>query len=187
MRKSIRAGRARLLAVAASILLSGGAMAAVMMPAGAVVSPVTVTNPGTQTTTPIGSAVALQIQAADTNALTLTYSSTALPACAAINATTGKITGTATAAFDDQVTVTATDTAAATDSATFTWIVENNIVVTNPGPQTTAEGGTVNLPIAATDNGVAVTLTYAALGLPGWPQHQSHHRRHQRHRHHDRP
>jgi len=168
MRKSIRASRSRLLAAAVSLLLAGGAAAAVMAPAGAVASPVTITNPGTQNTSPIGSAVNLSITAGDTDGtgLPLAYSATGLPAGLAINATTGVISGTATAASDGQVTVTATDQHAVAASATFTWVVANDIAVTNPGAQTTAQGGTVNLPIVATDNGVGATLTYAALGLP---------------------
>jgi hypothetical protein len=167
MRKSIRAGRGRLLAAATSFLLAGGVVAAVMMPAGAAVSPVTVTNPGTQVTSPIGS-VDLQIHAADTNALTLTYTSATLPPGLAINAATGEITGVPTAAFGGQVTVTATDTANATDSATFAWTIQNNITVTNPGVQSTIVGTAIApLQIVATDNaGVAATLAYAATGLP---------------------
>src|SRR5579859_902663 len=127
MRKSIRASRSRLLAAAVGVLLAGGAAAAVMAPAGAAVSPVTISNPGTQDTHPLGSAVDVKFTAGDTDSsgLPLAFSSTALPAGLAINPTTGEITGTTTTPFNRSVTVTATDQNAATATATFDWTVQN--------------------------------------------------------------
>ncbi|WP_033826219.1 M4 family metallopeptidase, partial [Kitasatospora sp. MBT63] len=83
-------------------------------------SPV-VTNPGNQVTA-INTAVNLQISATGGTGA-LTYSATGLPAGLSINASTGKITGTATAAGSYNVTVTAKDAANKTGTASFTWTV----------------------------------------------------------------
>ncbi|MFI9384326.1 protease pro-enzyme activation domain-containing protein [Kutzneria sp. NPDC052558] len=42
----------------------------------------------------------------------------------------------------------------------------NTVTVTNPGDQTTAVNGSVNLPIKATDSSSSAKLSYAASGLP---------------------
>jgi hypothetical protein len=84
---------------------------------------VTVTNPGTQTST-VGTAVSLQITATDSApGQTLTYSATGLPAGLSINSATGLISGTPTTTGTSTVTVTATDTTGASGSATFSWRV----------------------------------------------------------------
>jgi subtilase family serine protease len=84
---------------------------------------VTVTNPGSQTST-VGTAASLQISATDSaSGQTLTYSATGLPAGLSISSTTGLISGTPTTAGSNSVTVTAKDTTGATGSASFTWTV----------------------------------------------------------------
>lgn len=119
---------------------------------------VTVTNPGSQTST-VGTAVSLQIQATDSDASqTLTYSATGLPAGLTINASTGKITGTPTTAGTSNVTVTAKDATNATGSTTFAWTV-------NPGgtaPGTLSNGVPVTNLAAAAKQNLTFQLTVPA-------------------------
>src|SRR5712691_10378578 len=83
---------------------------------------VTVTNPGSQTST-VGTAVSKQISATDSaSGPTLTFSATGLPAGLSISSS-GLITGTPTTAGSSSVTVTATDTTGASGSASFGWTV----------------------------------------------------------------
>jgi poly(hydroxyalkanoate) depolymerase family esterase len=129
---------------------------------------VTVTNPGTQTTT-IGSAASVQIHATDSGGATLTYSATGLPAGLSINSSTGLISGTPTTIGTSSVTVTAKDSTGASGSASFTWTIvtagTNTVTVTNPGSQSSTVGTAVSVQIHATDSGGAA-LTYSATGLP---------------------
>ncbi|WP_327292998.1 discoidin domain-containing protein [Streptomyces sp. NBC_01198] len=84
---------------------------------------VTVSGPGNQTST-VGTAASLQIHAADSaSGQTFTYSATGLPAGLSVNAASGLISGTPTAAGTSNVTVTATDGTGAAGSASFTWTV----------------------------------------------------------------
>ncbi|TKA09620.1 M4 family metallopeptidase [Actinacidiphila oryziradicis] len=83
---------------------------------------VTVTNPGSQSTT-TGSAVSLQIAASSSNTGSLTYAATGLPTGLSISSSTGLISGTASTAGTYSTTVTVTDSAAATGTAAFTWTV----------------------------------------------------------------
>ncbi|HEY2286378.1 MAG TPA: putative Ig domain-containing protein [Streptosporangiaceae bacterium] len=86
-------------------------------------STVTVTSPGSQTGT-VGTAASLQVQASDSaSGQTLAYSAAGLPAGLSINATTGLISGTPTAAATSSVTVTAKDSAGASGSASFSWVI----------------------------------------------------------------
>jgi hypothetical protein len=87
---------------------------------------VTVTNPGSQSST-IGTAASLQVSATDSaSGQTLTYTASGLPAGLSINSSTGLISGTPTTAGTSTVTVTATDTTGASGSATFGWTVSSS-------------------------------------------------------------
>jgi acetylxylan esterase len=129
---------------------------------------VTVTNPGTQSST-TGTAASLQIHATDSGGAALTYSATGLPAGLSINSSTGLISGTPTSTGTSSVTVTAKDSTGASGSATFSWSVTspgaNTVTVTNPGTQSSTTGTAASLQIHATDSGGAA-LTYSATGLP---------------------
>jgi hypothetical protein len=86
-------------------------------------SPVTVTNPGNQSST-TASSVNLQLGASGGTS-PYTWSATGLPAGLTLSASTGQITGTPTTAGTYNVTVTATDSAStpASGSTSFTWTV----------------------------------------------------------------
>jgi len=84
---------------------------------------VSVTNPGSQEGI-AGTAVSVPVSASDsTGGQTLSYSATGLPAGTAINATTGAITGTPSAAGTSTVAVTARDGSGAFATTNFTWTV----------------------------------------------------------------
>ena len=128
---------------------------------------VTVTNPGTQTSAQ-GTATSLQIQAGDSApGQSLTYSATGLPTGLTINASSGLVMGTPSAAGTFSSKVTATDTTGASGSASFSWTVNgpDTVTVTNPGSQSTVVGHSVSLQIVATDS-AGLRLTYTPSGLP---------------------
>jgi len=118
---------------------------------------VTVSNPGSQTTT-VGTAVSLQVSASDSaSGQTLSYSATGLPAGLSISSS-GLISGTPTTAGTSSVTVTAKDTTGASGSASFSWTVSSSSggsctaaqLLGNPGFETgsaapwTATAGVLN-------------------------------------------
>jgi Carbohydrate binding module (family 6)/Ricin-type beta-trefoil lectin domain/Putative Ig domain len=93
------------------------------LPSGTTANTVTVTNPGSQSST-VGTAASLQVSGKDSaSGQTLTYSASGLPAGLSINSSTGLISGTPTTAGTSTVTVTATDTTGASGSASFSWTV----------------------------------------------------------------
>jgi acetylxylan esterase len=84
---------------------------------------VTVTNPGSQTST-VGTAASVQVHATDSGSgQTLAYSASGLPAGLSVNSSSGLISGTPTTSGTSSVTVTATDGTGASGSATFSWTV----------------------------------------------------------------
>ncbi|MFJ9352099.1 M4 family metallopeptidase [Streptomyces sp. NPDC101237] len=88
-------------------------------------SGVTVTNPGSQSST-VGTAVSLQISASSTNSGSLSYAASGLPAGLSINSSTGAVTGTPTTAGTYSTTVTVTDSTGATGTASFSWTVSSS-------------------------------------------------------------
>ncbi|MDQ0910664.1 Zn-dependent metalloprotease [Streptomyces canus] len=86
---------------------------------------VTVTNPGSQSTT-VGTAVSLQVSASSTNSGSLTYAATGLPTGLSISSSTGLISGTPTTAGSYSTTVTVTYSTGATGTASFTWTVSSS-------------------------------------------------------------
>ena len=84
--------------------------------------PPVLTSPGNQSSIR-GSIVSLAVNASDPDNQTLAFTATGLPAGLAIDAATGRITGTVSllALATQQVTLTVRDPAGATASASFTW------------------------------------------------------------------
>jgi hypothetical protein len=127
---------------------------------------VTVTNPGTQTST-VGTAASLQVAASDSaSGQTLTYTASGLPAGLSINSTSGLITGTPTTAGTSTVTVTATDTTGATGTASFTWTVNPTSVT---GGLDISAGGPAAAPYVADEDftGGATAATTNAISTTG--------------------
>jgi hypothetical protein len=174
MRASIRASRNQMLAIAASVLLSGSALAAAAMPVRAASAPavtaqaaaVTVTPIADQSTNPLSTPVDLALSATDTDATGLPLTFTMTPAIPGLTITTvddtdAAITGTITQAGVYAVTVTATDQNNAAGSAAFTWTAGN-----------TTTGNTITVNAPATEKstiGAAITpVTLSATGTtPG--------------------
>jgi Putative Ig domain len=122
---------------------------------------VTVTNPGSQSTT-TGSAVSLQIHASDSAGAALTYSASGLPTGLSVNSSTGLISGTASTAGTYQVTVTAKDSTGASGSASFTWTVgssgggcTSSQLLANPGFESGSTGWTASSGVITNDTGEA--------------------------------
>jgi beta-glucosidase len=103
---------------AANLPLTG----ALPVTAGQLGQPVTITNPGGQTSL-AGAAASLTVSASDSTGQTLTYSATGLPPGTTISSA-GTISGTPNTAGTSTVTVTATDGTGASASTTLLWTVE---------------------------------------------------------------
>ncbi|MFD5818543.1 M4 family metallopeptidase [Streptomyces sp. NPDC127038] len=126
-------------------------------------SGVTVTNPGSQSST-VGTAVSLQVSASSTNSGALTYSASGLPTGLSINSSTGAITGTPTTAGTYSTTVTVTDSTGATGTASFTWPVSTSggggtctsaQLLGNPGFESGNTTWTASSGVITTDTGEA--------------------------------
>ncbi len=129
---------------------------------------VTVSNPGSHTST-VGTAASLQVGATDSaSGQTLTYSATGLPAGLSINSSTGLISGTPTTAGTSNVTVTATDTTGAKGTASFSWTV-NSGTGTGSGGVDISAGGPAAAPFVADEDytGGATSATTNAITTTG--------------------
>ncbi|MFJ7148866.1 putative Ig domain-containing protein [Streptomyces sp. NPDC100445] len=122
---------------------------------------VTVTNPGSQSTT-TGGSVSLQIHATDSAGAALTYSASGLPTGLSINSSTGLISGTASTAGTYQVTVTAKDSTGASGSTSFTWTVgsggggcSSTQLLADPGFESGSTGWSATSGVITTDSGEA--------------------------------
>ena len=129
---------------------------------------IVVTAPADQTSTEGDDVSGVTVSATDHLSNSLTYSATGLPAGLSIDPTTGTISGmidnNTTSSTPYTVTATATD-GTYSASATFTWTVKSAVVVTPPADQTSTEGDTVSVSVAATDS-TSKALSYLATGLP---------------------
>ncbi len=77
----------------------------------------------------------------------------------------GTITGTPTTAGTYPVTITVTDDAGYSGSATFTWTITNTVSVTGPGDQSDVSGTAITpVPVTASDSSSTATLTYSDGG-----------------------
>ncbi|MFC1406511.1 discoidin domain-containing protein [Streptacidiphilus cavernicola] len=138
---------------------------------------VTVTNPGSQTST-VGTATSLQVQASDSaSGQTLTYGASGLPAGLSINASSGLISGTPTAAGTSNVTVTASDTTGAVGSTSFSWVVNaaggsgcgtTNVALNKTATASSAEN--VGTPAQDAVDGDTGTRWSSAFSDPQWLQ-----------------
>jgi Putative Ig domain len=159
------------------------------------VNTISITNPGTQTST-AGSLQSLQIHASDTGPGSwLSYSATGLPPGLVINSGTGLFSGTPTTGGTYTVTVTATDGTSASGSTTFTWVIRALGVPGAPGALVTVSparvldtrtgNGGAQAPVAAGADlvlqvagrggvpttgvsAVVVNVTVTAPTAPGW-------------------
>jgi hypothetical protein len=127
-----------------------------------------VTNPGAQINAQ-GDVLSLQIGATDPAGNGLTYGASGLPPGLSIDPTSGLISGvlsnTSATGSPYTVTVSAAD-GSNNGSATFTWTVTNgNVMVSNPGTQSSTAGASASLQISASDS-AQLPLTYGAAGLP---------------------
>jgi hypothetical protein len=144
------------------------------MPSGGGGNTVTVTNPGSQTST-AGTAASLQMHASDSaSGQTLTYSVTGLPAGLSISSSSGLISGTPTTAGTSNVTVTATDTSGAAGFASFSWTVNSatsacgtaNVALNRPTTASSLENASFSAS-AATDGNTG-TRWSSAFSDPQW-------------------
>ncbi|ARP73412.1 hypothetical protein LK07_30570 [Streptomyces pluripotens] len=123
---------------------------------------VSVTNPGSQSTT-TGDSASLQINATDSAGASLTYSASGLPTGLSIDSSTGLISGTASTSGTYQVTVTATDSTGASGSTSFTWTVSSSggggcgsaQLLNNPGFESGNTGWTATSGVITTSSGEA--------------------------------
>ncbi len=132
-----------------------------------ITSPVAVVNPGMQLDTS-GAGASLSIVARDAlpSATVTSFSATGLPPGLSIASATGVISGKPDTSGMSIVTVTATDSAGYSGSATFTWKIVNDVSVLQPGPQTSVTGAQLTLDLVSDDSSSTATVSWSASGLP---------------------
>ncbi|PRY38186.1 S8 family peptidase [Umezawaea tangerina] len=125
-----------------------------------------VANPGSQATT-VGTAVSLQLTAVNGTS-PYTWTATGLPAGLSISSS-GLISGTPTTEGTSSVTVTATDAAAKTASATFSWVVNpvgaDCPAATNGTDVAIPDNSDVSSSIALTCSGTASSTTKVTVAI----------------------
>ena len=119
-------------------------------------SPVTVDNPGRQSSL-VGSNTSLQITANDsTSGQTLTYRATGLPAGLSIGSSNGLISGQPATAGTSVATVTAKDGNGASGWTSFEWSVTD--AITSPSEATATIGQRFSFTFAATGHPTSMTV-----------------------------
>ena len=127
--------------------------------------------PITGQTTSEGQSVSLALSAWDSNSSAVLYfNASGLPAGLSINPSTGLISGTVALGDGNNggtvaPVVTVFDGISSV-SASIGWTVPSAISVTRPANQSSTEGATVSLSIAASDATSGATLSYSASSLP---------------------
>jgi hypothetical protein len=127
---------------------------------GAIKDTIKITNPGSQTSS-VNTSVNLAIVGTSTAGNPLAWSATGLPAGLNINASTGTVTGTPTAAGTFSVTVTAMDETGAKKSVPFSWTINT----ATSGPVTGDHGKCIDDFGSGTANGNRVDI-WTCNGTP---------------------
>jgi hypothetical protein len=155
---------------------TGSAQQTWSFPTGSGGDTVTVTNPGNQTAT-VGTAASVQVNATDSaSGQTLSYSASGLPAGLSINASSGLISGTPTAAGTSTATVTVTDGTGASGSTSFAWTVNptggtcgtTNLALNQPATASSVENA--GTPASAAVDGNTGTRWSSQFSDPQWIQ-----------------